>query len=130
MLRAIRAEKIGGQRHGLVEGVGVERLGAAEHRRQRLVGGPDHIVVGVLLGQRDPGGLTVGSQHERARVFRLEPLHEAGPEQPGCAQLRDFHEEVHADAEEEREARREIVDGEPARERRPHVVQPVGEGEA
>ncbi len=47
-----RAE-IGRQRDRFVEAVGVQRLGAAEHRRQRLDRGADDVVVRVLLGQAD-----------------------------------------------------------------------------
>ena len=46
--------EIGRQRDRLVEAVGVQRLRAAEHRRQRLDRGADDVVVGVLLGQRTP----------------------------------------------------------------------------
>ena len=47
-----------------------------------------------------------------------------------AAQLRDLHEEVHADREEEREAPRELVDAEPARGGRARVFKTVGEREA
>ena len=46
------------------------------------------------------------------------------------AQLRDLHEEVHADREEEREPSREGVDVEPTIERGAHVLETVGEREA
>ena len=43
------------------------------------------------------------------------------------AQFRDLHEQVHADAEEEAQARRERVDVEPALLRDAHIFHPVGE---
>ena len=56
--------------------------------------------------------------------------HDARPQQPRRAQLRDLHEEVHADREEEREAAGELVDVEAARRARAHVLEAVGEREA
>ena len=46
-------------------------------------------------------------------VLRAEPVHDPVPEHARGAQLRHLHEEVHADAEEEAEPRREGVDVEP-----------------
>ena len=117
------------QGDGFVEGVGVQALGAAEHRGQRLYGGAHHVVVGVLLLQRDPGGLAVGAQHRRRRVGGLELRHQLGPEDARRPQLRHLHEEVHADAEEERQARRELVDLDAGGQRRPNVLHAVRQGE-
>ena len=41
--------KVGGQPDGFVEGVGVQGLGAAQHRREALQGRADDVVVRVLL---------------------------------------------------------------------------------
>ena len=60
------------QRDRLVVGVGVQRLRAAEHRRQRLDGHPGQVDLGLLRGQLDTGGLGVEPQHLRARVGRAE----------------------------------------------------------
>ena len=43
--------ELGRQRDRFVERIGVQRLGAAEHRRHRFDGGADDVVVRVLLGQ-------------------------------------------------------------------------------
>ncbi len=53
-----------GRRQGqhLVEGVGVQRVGAAEHGGEGLHGRADHVVVGLLGGERDAGGLGVEAQ--------------------------------------------------------------------
>ena len=59
VLRAMRAGELGGQGDGFVERVGVQGLGAAEDRRHRFDGGPHHVVVRILLGQRPAGGLAV-----------------------------------------------------------------------
>ena len=79
---------IGRQGDRFVEGVGVQRLGAAEDRGHRFDGSPDDVVVGVLLGEAPPRGLAVSAQHQR-------------PEIACGAQFRGLHEEVHADGEEE-----------------------------
>src|SRR5690606_5895281 len=60
---------------------------------------------------------------------RLELLDHAGPEDTGGAQLRNFHEEIHADGKKETETRREIIDLEAARHRRAGIFQTVGKGE-
>ena len=100
--------EVGRQRQRLVEGVGVQRLGAAQHRGERLDRGADHVVVGVRRLQRHAAGLAMGAQHQRARILRRElPLHQLRPQEARGAQLGDLHEEIHADAEEERQARRE-----------------------
>ncbi len=46
----------------------------------------------------------------RFGVFRTEFADQFAPQQPARAQLGDLHEEVHADAPEERQPRRELVD--------------------
>ncbi len=71
----------------------------------------------------------MGAERERHRVLGQERLHEPCPDDARRAQLGDLHEEVHADAEEEGEARGEGVDVEPAREGRAHVLETVGERE-
>ena len=59
----------------------------------------------------------MGAQHqERSGFFGLELARMSSrPEQARGAQLGDLHEEVHADAEEEAQPRREGVDVEAAR---------------
>ena len=56
------------QRHGLVKRIGVQGLGPAEHRRQRLDRRADDVVVRVLLGQADARGLAMGAQRQARRV--------------------------------------------------------------
>ncbi len=70
----------------------------------------------------------MGAQRQRARVLRIERLHQLCPQQPRRPQLGDLHEVVHADRPEEREPRREPVDGEAGAKSRPHIFDAVGEG--
>ena len=56
-----------------------------------------------------------------------EILHQPRPEQARGAQLRDLHEEIHADGEEEGETRREGVDVEAGRDAGAHIFDAVGE---
>ena len=128
MLRAMRADVSVGQPEGLVEGVRVQALRAAEHRGHRLVGGAHHVVVRVLFGERHARRLAVRAQHQRARILRIELRDHAMPQQASGAELGDLHEEVHADAEEEAEPAGERVDVEPAGERA-HVLEAVGDRE-
>ena len=119
--------EVGGQRQRLVERVGVQALGVALGGGHRLDAGADHVVVDVLRGQRPARGLAVRAQRQRLRVLRLELLHELGPQQAGRAQLRHLHEEVHADAPEEGQPRREPVDVQAGVEPGPQVLHAVGE---
>ena len=64
---------------------------------------------------------------ERARVLRVELLHQLGPEQARGAQLGHLHEEVHADRPEERQARREAVDVEAGLDAGADIFDAVGE---
>ena len=118
-----------GQREGLVEGIGVQALGTAEHGAHRLEGRAHDVVVGVLSLQRHAGGLAVGAQHQRLGVLRAEFRHDPRPQQPGSAQLCGLGEEIHADAKEERQARGKGVHVEAAFQRRADVLAPVCEGE-
>ena len=115
------------QRDRLVQRVGVERLRPAKRRAHRLVGGADDVVVGVLFLKAHARGLAVRSQHEARLLLRAEIRHDPVPQQPRGAQLRDLHEEVHADGEEERQAAREVVDVHPCRHRGADVFTPVGQ---
>ena len=95
-----------GQRQHLVERVGVQRVGAAEHRGQRLDRRPDDVVVRLLRGQRDAGGLGVEAQPLRLLGRRaVDVAQPAGPDPAGGAELRDLLEEVQVRVEEEATAR-------------------------
>ena len=71
----------------------------------------------------------VRSMSDSAFFGREVLLHERRPQQPRRAQLRHLHVEAHPDGEEERQAAGEGVDVEALRQRRAHVVEPVGDGE-
>ncbi len=130
MLRAMRAANSVGKRQRLVEGIGVQRIGAAEHAGHRLDRGADDVVVRVLLGEADARGLAMHAQRQRRGILRRKLRHQPRPEETRGAQLRDLHEEIHADAEEERKPRREIVDGETLGQRGAHISKAVGERES
>ena len=69
----------------------------------------------------------MGAQRQRFRILRIELRQELGPQQPGRAHLRHFHEEVHADGPEERQPRRETIDVEPRLEAGTEIFDPVGQ---
>ena len=75
-----------------------------------------------------PRGLAMGAQRQRALVLRRRTacISFAQSSARG-AQLRHFHEEVHADGPEEGEPRREAVDVEPGRDAGAHIFDAVGE---
>ena len=121
---------LGRQRQRLVAAVAVQRLRAAEHRRQRLQRDADDVVVGLLRGERAAGGLRVEAQLLRARVRRAEAVaHDARPQPARRAELRDLLEKVVVRVEEERQPLAEPVDVEPGVDRRLHVGDRVREGE-
>ena len=119
--------EIGRQRQRLVERVRMQRLGVALRCRHGLDAGAADVVEHVLRGQRPARGLAVGAQRQRARILRIELLHQLGPEQPRGAELRHLHEEVHADRPEERQARGEAVDVEPGLDAGADIFDAVGQ---
>src|SRR5258706_378765 len=62
------------QRDGLVHRVGVERLGAAQHRSQPLVGGAHDVVLGLLVPQRAARSLDVEAIQPRPHALTLVAL--------------------------------------------------------
>ena len=119
--------EIGRQSERLVERIGVQRLGAALRRRHRLDAGAGDIVEHVLRGERPARRLAMRAQRQRALVLRVELLHQLRPQHARGAQLGHLHEEVHADAEEERQSRRETVDRKIGREPGADIFDAVGE---
>ena len=109
---------LGRQRNCLIQRVGVQRLRPAQHRRHRLIGGANDVVVGILFLQGHAGGLAMGPQHGGFRVLGLKFRHDAMPEQAGGAQLGRLHEKVHADGKEERQSPGKLV----------HVHAPLNRG--
>src|SRR5690606_5084332 len=92
---------LGGQRERLVHGVGVQRLRAAEHRGERLVGDAHDVVLRLLRDQADAGGLRVRAQAPGLLALRaVDVAHAARPDAAGGAELGDLLEEVVVDVEE------------------------------
>ena len=121
--------EVGRQGQGLVQGVGVQALGLAVHGRHGFDAGARDVVEHVLGRQRPTAGLAVRTQRERAIVLRIElALHQAGPQQACGAHLRHFHEVVHADRPEERQARGELVDAHAGCDTGAGVFDAVGQG--
>ena len=125
----MRAEKSVGSAIASSERVGVQRLGAAQHRGHRLDGCAHHVVVRVLLGQRHAAGLAVRAQHLGPLALRAQLRHGAMPQHARGAQLGDFHEEVHADGEEEGQPPREIVEVKARCDAVTCIFDAVGDGE-
>ena len=132
LLRAKREAggALGRQRERLVVGVRVQRLRAAEHRRQRLERRPHDVDLGLLGRQRDACGLRVEAHEERALALGAVAVAQlARPDPAGRAVLRDLLEEVDVRVEEEREPRREVVDVHPPLAAGLDVGEPVGQRE-
>ena len=67
------------------------------------------------------------AQRQRAGVARIEFFHQLRPQHPRGAKLRDLHEKIHADAEEERKPRGEAIDVEGRGKPGSHILDAVGE---
>ena len=121
---------LGRQRQRLVEAVGVQRLGAAADGGEALQRDADDVDLGLLGLQRHAAGLGVEADHLRALGLRAEALaHDLRPHPPHRAELGDLLEDVVVAVEEERQPGRELVDLEPAGERRLGVGDRVRERE-
>src|SRR5688572_1184308 len=69
-------------------------------------------------------------EHQRTRIASLETIpHDARPQPPGGAKLGDLLEQIVVRVEEERNARREIVDREAGCERGFDIGNSIGERE-
>ena len=119
--------EVGRQSDGLVERVGVQRLRVPLRRSHCLDTRPCHVVEDVLRRQRPSGRLRMRAQRQRFRVLRAELRDQFAPQQPCGTKFRDLHEEVHADAPEERESGRELVDVEARLDTGADVLDAVGE---
>ena len=90
------------QRDGLVHRVGVERLGPPQHRGESLESRAYHVVLGLLVPQRAPGGLSVEAHQPRLLALRPVALaHVPRPDPPRRAQLGDLLEEIEVAVPEE-----------------------------
>ncbi len=94
----------------LVEAVRVQRLAAAEHRRERLDRDPRHVHLRLLRRERRAARLSVKPERERPGVRHPEPpRHDPGPQPPRRPELGDLLQEVVVSVEEERQPRTEHV---------------------
>ena len=107
----------------------MQRLGPAKHGSHRLDRGPNHVVVGILLGERPARSLTVGAQHQALRALGAKPLHDPAPEQTCSTQLGNLEIKIHPDRPEEAQAAGKIIDVQTLSERCLHVLLTIGQGE-
>ena len=119
--------EVGRQGDGLVQRVGVQRLGVSQRSAHSLDAGTADVVERILLGERPTRGLTVRTQRHGLRVLRVELLHDLGPQHTGGAHLRDLHEVVHTHGPEERQTRRELIDAHARVHTGAKVLQTVGQ---
>ena len=121
---------LGRQRIGLVPGIGMEGLGSAKHRSHRLKGNPDHIVVGLLRGQRTARRLGMKPQHAGLLFFGLEALlHDGRPEPSGGPEFCDLFDEIVVAAEKERDPGGDGIDIQPRLNRGLQIGDAVGQRE-
>src|SRR5947209_8893725 len=95
-------------------------------RRHSLDAGAHDIVEYVLCGERPAARLAMRAQRQRLLRFRIEILDELRPDETRGAHLGDFHEKIHADRPEERQPRRELIDGEPRLQSGAEIFDAIG----
>ena len=89
---------------------------------------PHHVIVRLLPGKRAARRLGMESQLQTALVSRAEAVaHKLSPERSRRTVLRDLFEEIVVRVEKEAQARREVVDCQPALERPFHVLDAVAQ---
>ena len=71
----------------------------------------------------------MGPQHFRARVLRLELIHDPAPKQTCRPQLGRFHEEIHTDGKEKTETARKLIDIHAPRDGGTHVLATIRQSE-
>ena len=120
--------EVGGQSDGLVQGVGVQRLGVTQGGSHSFDASTRHIVERVLLGERPARGLRVCTQGQRLGALRVEGIHDLGPDHTGGAHLGNLHEMVHARAPEEGQTWRKSVDVQASLHASAEVIPTVGQG--
>ena len=97
---------------------------------KRLYRHAHDVVVGLLRGERDAGGLRVRAQHPALGILGAVTLaHQARPDPARGAELGDLLEEIVVHVPEEAEPRREVVDLHPALEAALDVAEAVGQRE-
>ena len=117
---------LGRQRKRLIKRIRVQRLGAAEHRRQSLGRRPDDVDQRLLRRQADPRGLGVETHQKRTLIPSPIGVAEfARPDPPRRPVLRDLLKEIDMRIEKERQPRREIIDSEAALDARLHIRKAV-----
>src|SRR2546423_533473 len=95
-----RGALLGRERQRLVVRIGVQRLRAAQHRRQRLDRHAHHVVLGLLRREGGAARLRMDAQPARGVVRLKALLHEPRPQPPGGPELGDFFEQVGERGEE------------------------------
>src|SRR5690625_7572430 len=100
----------------------MQALRAAQHRRQRLVGGAYHVVVDLLGGERRTAGLGVEAQPPAAFVARSELVaNDLRPHAPGRPELGGLLEDAVVAGAEERQPWGEIIHSQGSPKRAPHL---------
>ena len=87
----------------------MQTLRVTADRREGFEASAAHVVERILFGQRPAGGLRVGAQCARFRIFWSELLHDLGPQQATRSHLGDLHEEVLSDGPEEGQTRGKFI---------------------
>ena len=108
----------------------MQRLGSAEHCRERLDGDAHDVVVRLLRGQGATGGLGVEAKHLGFWIFGAETLlHDFCPDAAGGAELGNLFKQVVVGVEEERQARSEFINIHADLDGGVNVGDAVGQGE-
>ena len=122
---------LGRQGQGFVHRIGVQRLGAAQHSRQRLQSHPHDIVLRLLRRERTARRL--GMEPTQPTAFVLGAVfifHSPGHNAPRGAVLGYLLKEITVGIKEVRQPRRKLIDILPRLDSRLNILEPVGQCES
>jgi hypothetical protein len=114
----------------LVEGGHLDGLGTGQGEREGLGGAPDHVVHGLLGGEREARGVSGDVHGQRARIPGAElAAHHAGEQATRGADLGDLLEEIEATIHQDRDPRGEGIDRDAALQQGAHDAADLDEPE-
>ena len=122
---------LGGQRHGFVHRIGVQRLRPSQHRRQSLDSGAYDVVLRLLRRERAARCLRMKPQPATSFFFCSESLpHLPGPNTSCRTKLGYLFEEIIVAVEEETEPRGEGIYIQTTLHSRPNIRESIRQRES
>ena len=104
----------------------MKRVGSTQNGSEPLKGYAHNVIVRLLSGERNSGGLRMSSQHPGLGVLGAVFFpHQAGPDAAGRAELGDLFEEIVVHVKEKRKPRGKVINLHTALEAFVDVTEPI-----